>query len=162
MSDGHHAGSAVNRNAFAGANLGVHASPLEAVTSMDPRDYVWGGGYNTSFQGYQQPGYSPAYGEPYYYPQAQPQGCGYNTQYGKCGTNVNMHVYNLVQALQRQMRSAFCRYLHHDRSSEHCLRLLIALQATATATRAMEIQWHPQTTCLFQLPPQLQQTVTTV
>lgn len=42
----------VNRNAFVGANLGVHASPLEAVTSMDPKDYVWGGGsYSTSFYG---------------------------------------------------------------------------------------------------------------
>lgn len=77
-----HAGSIINSNAFAGANLGVHASPLEAVTSMDPKDYVWGGGYNASFQEYQQPAY-PAYGEPYCYPQAQAQGCMYNMQYGQ-------------------------------------------------------------------------------
>ena len=76
------AGSVVNRNAFAGANLGVHASPLEAVTSMDPRDYVWGGGYDASFQGYQQSVYSAAYGEPYCYPQAQPQVSAHGMHYG--------------------------------------------------------------------------------
>ncbi|KAK9813805.1 hypothetical protein WJX73_010460 [Symbiochloris irregularis] len=31
-----------NLNAFAGSHLGVPAGPLENVTSMDPRDYVWG------------------------------------------------------------------------------------------------------------------------
>ena len=31
-----------NKNAFAGSHLGVPAGPLENVTSMDPRDYVWG------------------------------------------------------------------------------------------------------------------------
>ncbi|GMH36808.1 hypothetical protein BSKO_04681 [Bryopsis sp. KO-2023] len=30
-----------NKNAFAGANLGVPCSPMEAVTSLDPKDYVW-------------------------------------------------------------------------------------------------------------------------
>lgn len=33
--------NASNKNAFAGANLGVPFSPIEAVTSMDPKDYVW-------------------------------------------------------------------------------------------------------------------------
>lgn len=32
----------VNKNAFVGFNLGVPASPLEPMTSMDPKDYVWG------------------------------------------------------------------------------------------------------------------------
>ena len=45
-------GGSINRHAFVGANLGVHASPLEAVTSMDPKDYVWGGG-NSAFYGCQ-------------------------------------------------------------------------------------------------------------
>lgn len=31
-----------NMNAFAGSHLGVPAGPLETVTSMDPKDYVWG------------------------------------------------------------------------------------------------------------------------
>ncbi|CAD7697771.1 unnamed protein product [Ostreobium quekettii] len=30
-----------NKNAYAGANIGVPWSPLEGVTSLDPRDYVW-------------------------------------------------------------------------------------------------------------------------
>ena len=55
----------VNRNAFVGANLGVHASPLEAVTSMDPKDYVWGGGYNSSFYGCQSSAIAGA--QPCYY-----------------------------------------------------------------------------------------------
>lgn len=50
----------INRNAFVGANLGVHASPLEAVTSMDPKDYVWGGGYNDSFYGCQPSAFAGA------------------------------------------------------------------------------------------------------
>lgn len=57
----------INRNAFVGANLGVHASPLEAVTSMDPKDYVWGGGYyNASF--YSCPPSAVAGAQPCYYP----------------------------------------------------------------------------------------------
>ena len=68
-------GSVVNNgSAFAGANLGVHASPLEAVTSMDPRDYVWGG-YDASFQ-YQQPACG---GESYY--QGPYQAYGYHAQH---------------------------------------------------------------------------------
>jgi hypothetical protein len=34
--------SHVNRNAFVGFGLGVPASALESLTSMDPKDYVWG------------------------------------------------------------------------------------------------------------------------
>lgn len=60
----------INRNAFVGANLGVHASPLEAVTSMDPKDYVWGGGccYNPSY--YSCPSSGSANAPPCYYPSA--------------------------------------------------------------------------------------------
>ncbi len=59
----------INRNAFVGANLGVHASPLEAVTSMDPKDYVWGGGsYNASFYGCPPSVFAGA--QPYYHPPA--------------------------------------------------------------------------------------------
>ena len=35
-------GPVLNRNAYAGLNLGVPATALEAMTSMDPKDYVWG------------------------------------------------------------------------------------------------------------------------
>lgn len=35
-------GVPANTNAFAGAHLGVYASPLEAITSTNPKDYVWG------------------------------------------------------------------------------------------------------------------------
>ncbi|KAK9829527.1 hypothetical protein WJX72_006333 [[Myrmecia] bisecta] len=50
-----------NKNAFVGVNLGVPASPLEAITSMDPRDYVWGAppGYGHMQQ---QAFPSPSYG----------------------------------------------------------------------------------------------------
>lgn len=56
----------INRNAFVGANLGVHASPLEAVTSMDPKDYVWGGGCYNSYYGCQPSGSAGA--QSCYYP----------------------------------------------------------------------------------------------
>lgn len=69
-----------NRNAFVGANLGVHASPLEAVTSMDPKDYVWGGGYNASFYGCQSSAFAGA--QPCYYPQAS-EYPGHNSHYGE-------------------------------------------------------------------------------
>jgi len=69
----------VNRNAFVGANLGVHASPLEAVTSMDPKDYVWGGGYNSSFYGCQSSAFAGA--QPCYY--QAPDYSGRQGHYGK-------------------------------------------------------------------------------
>lgn len=71
----------VNRNAFVGANLGVHASPLEAVTSMDPKDYVWGGGcYNSSFYGCPPSTFGGA--QPCYYPPAAEYPVSH-TQYGE-------------------------------------------------------------------------------
>ena len=71
----------INRNAFVGANLGVHASPLEAVTSMDPKDYVWGGGcYNSSFYGCPTSTFAGA--QPCYYPPAAEYAISH-TQYGK-------------------------------------------------------------------------------
>ena len=49
--------------------LGVHASPLESNISMDPKDYVWGGGcYNASFYGCPQSAFAAA--QPCYYPPA--------------------------------------------------------------------------------------------
>lgn len=82
MSADGRAGS-VNRNAFVGANLGVHASPLEAITSMDPKDYVWGGGYDTSCYGSQPPAFAAQ--QHCYYPQASNHGnfgqYGYAQQY---------------------------------------------------------------------------------
>lgn len=68
----------INRNAFVGANLGVHASPLEAVTSMDPKDYVWGGGYNDSFYGCQPSAFAGA--QACYYTQEY---SGQHGHYGK-------------------------------------------------------------------------------
>lgn len=69
----------VNRNAFVGANLGVHASPLEAVTSMDPKDYVWGGGYDPSFYGCQSSAFAGA--QPCYY--QSPDYPGRHGRYGE-------------------------------------------------------------------------------
>lgn len=69
----------INRHAFVGANLGVHASPLEAVTSMDPKDYVWGGGHGMPFYGCQPSACVPGSG--YYYPQEYPLHTGYAQQF---------------------------------------------------------------------------------
>jgi len=69
----------INKNAFVGAGLGVHASPLEAVTSMDPKDYVWGGGYNSSFYGCQSSAFAGA--QPCYY--QSPDYSGRRAHYGE-------------------------------------------------------------------------------
>ena len=78
----------VNRNAFVGAHLGLHASPLEAVTSMDPKDYVWGGGnYNASFYGCPS-AFTGA--QPCYYPSA----AEYPVSYGKAiNADLRGHTY---------------------------------------------------------------------
>lgn len=127
------AGSTINRNAFAGANLGVHASPLEAVTSMDPKDYVWGGGYNTSFQGYQQQAFPP-YGEPLYYSQAQSQGCMCNMQYGEFLSSARSCVPAVHAMLP--MRLQFSKQIKQCTLHQS----MSILQATPTTIRRAQLQ----------------------
>lgn len=81
----------VNRNAFVGANLGVHASPLEAVTSMDPKDYVWGGGYNSSFYGCQSSAFAGA--QPCYY-----QSPDYPGRHGHYGELIGLRLHLSAKA----------------------------------------------------------------
>ena len=125
----------VNRNAFVGANLGVHASPLEAVTSMDPKDYVWGGGcYDSSLYGCPPSTFAGA--QPCYYLPAAEQPVSH-PQYGKRSMKTphttssctsEPAIFNIIQA--RSSTTALAHLLLHCRLFQH---VPVTLKSAGTA-----------------------------
>ena len=147
MSADGRAGS-VNRNAFVGANLGVHASPLEAITSMDPKDYVWGGGYDTSCYGSQPSAFTAP--QQCYYPQASNHQRNFG-QYGKPG----WLLYLSKHSAQKGLQSDGWRTFDIDDSDmtlpskEAKLQLcLMCRLCSAVCTSHRHINWRPGI-CVF-------------